>query len=60
MNPNHYVFEQLARQREAELQRKAKYAWLQPPAARSVFGQRTWAWLAAGALLGLSVMRLLV
>ena len=60
MNPNHYVIEQLARQKEAELQRKAKYAWLQPPAPRHVFSQRAWAWLTAGVLLSLGVLRLLV
>ena len=45
MHPNPYVVEDLARQREAEMQRMVKYAWLWPPRRRRALGERVWSLL---------------
>lgn len=59
MNPNHYVLEQLARQKEAEIQQLAKHAWLRSEARRLSIGQRAGPVLMLAALLSFGLMWLL-
>jgi hypothetical protein len=50
MNPNLYVTEELARQKEEEIQRRMKYAWHLPRRRRSALGQQLWSLVVIGSL----------
>jgi hypothetical protein len=50
MNPNLYVAEELARQKEEEIQRRMKYAWQRPRRHRPALGQRLWSLVVMGSV----------
>jgi hypothetical protein len=59
MHLNPFLLEQLAKQREAEVQRRIKDAWQHPPLTRTRSKVQAWLYVAVVMLLAAAAVRLL-
>ncbi len=60
MNPNLYVAEELARQKEEQIQRRMKYAWQVPARRRPALGQHLWSLVVMSSLVTCGLLWMLL